>query len=145
MPKLEERPEPRTLVERVLEISRGGLFANANIDAVFDLARTMRQIRVPAGHVFFRAGDPPRSTIRVLAGVIRCTMPDGVSVDITTGTMIGGLVAMAGRKHPYEAVALREVIAYETQFEDFLLILEAHPELTMRLLEDLATSLMQTA
>src|SRR5262249_7796183 len=114
-------------------------------DSVFDLARTMRQIRVPAGHVFFRAGDAPRSSIRVLAGEIRCTMPDGTSADVTTGTMIGGLVAMAGRKHPYDAVALREVIAYEIQFEDFLLILEAHPELAMSMLEDLATTLMEAA
>lgn len=145
MPKLEERTEPRTLVERVLELSRTGLFANANIDSVFDLARVMRQIRVPAGHVFFRAGDSPRSSLRVLSGVIRCTTPDGVSVDITTGTMIGGLVAMAGRKHPYDAIAVQEVIAYEIQFEDFLLIIEAHPELAMSLLEEMATALMEAA
>jgi CRP-like cAMP-binding protein len=145
MPPLEERTQPRTLVERVLELSRGGLFANANIDAVFDVARIMRQIRVPAGHVLFRAGESPRSTIRVLGGVIRCTTPEGVTADISTGTMIGGLVAMAGRKHPYDAVAVSEVIAYEIQFEDFLVILEAHPELMMSLLKDIASTLMEEA
>jgi CRP-like cAMP-binding protein len=136
------RVEPRTLVERVLELSQTGIFVNANVDPIFDLARAMRQVKLPEGHLLFRRGDAPRSSIRVLSGRVRCTAADGQHVDISAGYMLGGLAAMAGRTHAFEAQALTEVVAYEIQFEDFLVILESHPELTMNLLENLARTLL---
>jgi CRP-like cAMP-binding protein len=139
---LESRTEPRTLVERVMELSRTGLFVNANIDPIFDLARAMRQLRLPEGHVLFRRGEPPRSSFRILSGQVRCTAADGRSVDITAEYMLGGVAAMAGRMHEFDARTLTEVVAYEIQFEDFLVILEAHPELTMNLLENFARTLI---
>jgi CRP-like cAMP-binding protein len=139
----EARAEPRTLVERVMEVSQTGIFVNANIDPIFDIARAMRQVKLPEGHLLFRSGDAPRASIRVLSGKVRCTRPDGESVDIAAGHMLGGLSALAGRSHGFEARALTEVVAYEIQFEDFLVILESHPELTMNLLGNLARELLQ--
>ncbi len=142
-PVVEDRTEPRTLVERVIEVSRTGIFVDANIDPIFDIARVMRQLRVPAGHVFFSAGDQPRSTLRVLGGTVRCTASDGSSVDISAGHMLGGLESLAGRQHGFEARAMTEVVAYEINFEDFLVVLEAHPELTMKMLQTLARDLLE--
>jgi CRP-like cAMP-binding protein len=141
-PALGDRTAPRTLVERVIELSRTGIFVGANLDPIFDMARVMRQVRVPAGHVFFSAGDKARSVIRVLDGTLRCTATDGNSVEAVSGLMLGGLAALAGRRHAYEARAVTEVIAYEINFEDFLVVLEAHPELTMKMLQTLAAALM---
>jgi CRP-like cAMP-binding protein len=137
-----DRREPRTLVERVMEVSRTGIFVNANIDPIFDVARAMRQLKLPEGHVLFRKGEAARSSIQVLSGQIRCTAPDGQFVDVSAGYMLGGLSALAGRTHDFDARALTEVVAYEIQFEDFLVILESHPELTTNLLENLARDLL---
>jgi CRP-like cAMP-binding protein len=142
-PVVSDGTEPRTLVERVIELSRTGIFIGANLDAIFDMARVMRQVRVPAAHVFFAVGDKARTVVRVLDGTIRCTAGDGTSVEAVTGLMLGGLAAISGRRHAYEARALTEVVAYEINFEDFLLVLEAHPELTMRMLRTMATLLME--
>jgi CRP-like cAMP-binding protein len=141
-PAVEDLTEPRTLVERVIELTRTGIFIGANLDAIFDMARVMRQVRVPAGHVFFAAGDKARTVVRVLGGTVRGTAPDGSSVEVASGLMLGGLAALAGRRHAFEARAATEVVAYEINFEDFLVVLEAHPELTMKMLRTLATTLM---
>lgn len=142
-PAIADRTEPRTLVERVIELSRTGIFVGANLDAIFDMARVMRQVRVPAGHVFFVAGDKARTVVRVLDGTVRCTASDGRSVEAVSGLMLGGLAAIAVRRHAYEARAVTEVVAYEINFEDFLLVLEAHPELTMKMLQTMAALLME--
>jgi CRP-like cAMP-binding protein len=142
-PALGDLAEPRTLVERVIELSRTGIFVGANLDPIFDMARVMRQVRVPAGHVFFAAGDKPRTVVRVLGGVVRCTATDGNSVEVATGIMLGGLAAIAGRRHAYEARTTTEAVVYEINFEDFLVVLEAHPELTMKMLRTLAMTLME--
>jgi CRP-like cAMP-binding protein len=141
-PVLADRTEPRTLVERVIEVSRTGIFVGANIDPIFDIARVMRQIRVPEGHPFFHEGDAPKAIIRVLGGQVRCTS-GGRSVDVSSGHMLGGLAALAGRKHGFEARALTEVVAYEINFEDFLVVLEAHPELSMKMLQTLARTILE--
>jgi CRP-like cAMP-binding protein len=57
--------------------------------------------------------------------------------------MLGGLAALAGRKHGFEARALTEVVAYEINFEDFLVVLEAHPELSMKMLQTLARTILE--
>lgn len=139
---MEERTETRTLVERVIELSRTGIFIGANLDAIFDVARTLRQVRVPPGHVFFSAGEKARTVVRLLAGRMGCTAPDGSTVELRRGYVLGGLAAMAGRKHAFEARSLTEVVAYEFNFEDFLVVLEAHPELMMRMLSTLAAQLL---
>ncbi|HEX4339592.1 MAG TPA: cyclic nucleotide-binding domain-containing protein [Polyangiaceae bacterium] len=142
---IEDRTEPRTLVERVIEVSRTGIFTDANIDPIFDIARVMRQIRVPVWHVFFKEGDLPRVIIRVLGGTVRCTKADGAAVEVSSGHMLGGLAALAARKHGFEAKATTEVVAYEINFEDFLVVLEAHPELSMKMLQTLARTLLEPA
>ncbi|HVW23744.1 MAG TPA: cyclic nucleotide-binding domain-containing protein [Polyangiaceae bacterium] len=142
-PAIEDRMATRTLVERVIELSRTGIFIGANLDPIFDVARIMGQVRVPSGHVFFSAGDKSRTIIRVLAGTILCTAPDGSNVEIGPGHMLGGLQAIAGRRHTFEARATVETVAYEIDFEDFLVVLEAHPDLTMKLLRTFATRVIE--
>jgi len=142
-PSIEDRTEPRTLVERVLELSRTGIFEGANSDPLFDMARVMRQICVPPGHVFFGAKDKARTVIRILGGTVQCAAANGQSVDVTSGHMLGGLPALAGRKYGFEARALTEAFAYEINFEDFLVVLETHPELTMKMLRTLSTTLVE--
>jgi len=143
------RPGPtpvgaQSLVQRVLEVGRTPLFADANIDSVFDVARALREVRVPAGHVFWSIGDAPTASVRIVSGRVRCTTEDGRHVDVSGDYMLGTLNALAGRPEGYEVRALEPVFAYTIDFEDFLVVLEAHPELGMGLLASLAKLLLKT-
>jgi CRP-like cAMP-binding protein len=136
---------PRTLVERALELAsvEEGMFTGANIDAVFDVARILREVHVPAGHVFWRIGEPARTAIRTVLGAVRCIDAKGNTQLIGPEYMLGALAAQAGRAHAYEARAETDVSAYEVAFEDWLVVMEAHPELAMRLLTVFTAQLAQ--
>lgn len=134
----------QSLVQRVLEVGRVPIFRDANIDSAFDLARALREISVPAGHVFWKVGDPATGSLRVAAGRVRCTTPDGRFVDVSGDYMLGTLNTLAGRPEGYEARALEPVFGYMVDFEEFLIVLEAHPELALGLLANLATLVLQT-
>jgi hypothetical protein len=129
---------PRTLVERAIEISMRGMFSQANIDAVFDLARILREVHVPATHVFWRRNDPAVMAVRVFSGVIRCTNEHGESALVSDDHTLGTMATFALRPHAYTAVAETDVSAYQMTSEEFLVILEAQPKLAMRLLASLA-------
>ena len=79
---------PRTLVEQLIEL-RKGPFVHMNIDALVDLARRMAEVRVPAGHVFWRAGALCTYALHVEYGRVRCTAPNGASVDVASDFTIG--------------------------------------------------------
>jgi CRP-like cAMP-binding protein len=107
------------------------------------VARILREVHVPAGHVFWRRSDPARQAIRVVSGAVRCTDEAGQSVVVGSDYMLGTIAAAAQRSYGYEARADTDVSAYEISFEDWLVVLEAHPELAMRLLSTLAMMLAQ--
>jgi CRP-like cAMP-binding protein len=139
----ERATRPLTLVERALDLVNSGVFRDANIDAIFDTARTMREAHVEAGHVFWEYGDPASMAVRVVSGGITCTDGLGRTSTVADGFVLGILAAFAGRVHPFGARAASAVTVYEINFEEFLVVLEAHPELGMTFLSNLARSLMQ--
>lgn len=143
----ENRPDdqkPRLLVDRALEIAEAGVFREANVDAVFDIARIMREIRVPTGYVFWRRGEAHGTSVRIVSGTVRCTDGEGRSVVAGHDYMLGSIAASARRPHGYDAVAETDVRAFLMNFEDWLIVLEAHPELALRFLGQLATTLSAT-
>jgi CRP-like cAMP-binding protein len=136
---------PRTLAEKVIDMSAGGgPIANANVDALFDIARATRDVHVEPGHVFWRVGDPSAFTLRITYGRVRCSNAEG-HVDIGSEFALGVMDAIAGQPHSYEARAVTEVIVYETEFEDFLVALESHPEVLTEMLANLARALLADA
>jgi CRP-like cAMP-binding protein len=142
---LPDRERPRTLVERVMDFSSVNIFTDANIDAVFDIARILREVHVPAGHVFWRIRDPAETPLRVVSGTVRCTDANGNTTLAGRDFMLGSLAAFAHRPHGYEARAETDVSAYEMRFEDLLVVFEAHPELGLRLLAGLVAALAARA
>jgi CRP-like cAMP-binding protein len=139
-----ERPvRPLTLVERARDLANTGPFRGANIDAIFDTARLMREGHVQAEHVFWGYGDQASMAVRVVSGSVICTDGLGRTSAIGPGFVIGTLAAFAGRAHPYAARALSAVRVYEIDFEDLLVVLEAHPELALTFLSNLARTVLQ--
>jgi CRP-like cAMP-binding protein len=128
---------PRTLVEQLIEL-RKGPFVHMNIDALVDLARRMVEVRVPAGHVFWKAGDACTYALHVEYGRIHCTIPSGESVDIASDFTLGVMDLWSGQPRSYDAVAETNIIAYRIDYEDFLVISEMHIQVALDMLRGLA-------
>jgi hypothetical protein len=134
--------EPRTWVERLIEL-RAGPFGYMNVDALVDLARNMREVRVPAGHVLWSIGDPSTHAFHVDYGRVRCTATDGRHVDVGRGFTIGVLDVWGAEGRVYGARAETDLIGYAVDFENFLALLEAHVEVGLDLLRGFAQSLLE--
>ncbi len=136
------RDEPRPMVERLLAL-RKSPFGQLNLEALVDMARGMVEVRYPADHLLWSVDDPSTHSLHIEYGRVRCTSPDGRSADIGSGFTIGVLDGWGARKRVYEARTVTPVIAARIDFEGFLALLEAHPEVGLELLRGFARELLK--
>ena len=127
----------RTLIELLIEIRRGA-WAFMNIDALVDVARAMKEIRVPAGHVFWKVGETSTYVLHVVYGHIRCTSADGRSAVVGFDFTLGVNDVWSGEARPYEARAETDMIAYRIDYEDFIVICEMHATVGLDMLRIIA-------
>jgi CRP-like cAMP-binding protein len=132
--------QPRTLVELLIQL-RQSPFGRMNLDALIDFARYMREVRYPAGELLWRVGEPSTHALHIDAGRVRCTTPNGQNVAVGHGFTIGVLDAWT-RSRVYDARSETPLIAFYVEFEHFLALLEAHPEVGLELLRGFARDLM---
>jgi CRP-like cAMP-binding protein len=132
--------QPRTLVERLIQL-RQSPFGRMNLDALIDFARYMREVRYPAGELLWRAGDPSTHALHIDVGRIRCTAANGENVAVGQGFTIGVLDAWS-RTRVYDARSETPIIAFHVEFENFLALLETHPEVGLELLRGFARDLL---
>jgi CRP-like cAMP-binding protein len=132
--------EPLSLVKRLIQL-RQGAFRQMNMGALIDLARSMIEIRYPAGALLWTAGDPSTHALHVDVGKVRCTERDGKHASVGRGFTIGVLDVWSGSRL-YEARAETPLIAFRIDFEGFLALLEAHPEVGVDLLRGFAHDLL---
>jgi CRP-like cAMP-binding protein len=133
--------EPKTFAERLLEFRRG-LFATINLDAVVDLTRSMIEVRVPAGHVFWSVGDPSTSLLNVDHGRLRCEAADGSHLDVGSNFTLGVMDILSLQPRSYSARAETDVIAYRMNAEDLLVVLEMHVHVALDLLREFAREML---
>jgi len=133
--------EPRSFVERLLEL-RESPFGSMNLEALVDMARHMVEVRYPAGHLLWSAGDASTHSFHIDVGRVRCTAPDGSHVAVAHGFTIGVLDVWGTRKRVYEARTETPVIGFRIDFEAFLALLEVHPEVGLELLRGFAQQLL---
>jgi len=131
---------PRTVVERLINLRQGN-FRHMNMEALIDLARSMIELRYPAGALLWNPGDPSTHALHIDAGRVRCSEPDGRSACVGHGFTIGVLDVWSGSR-VYEARAETPLIAFRIDVEGFLALLEAHPEVGLDLLRGFATDLL---
>jgi len=132
--------EQRTLVDRLINLRQSN-FRHMNMEALIDLARSMVEVRLPAGSVLWRAGDPSTHALHVDVGRVRCTEADGRCAVIGRGFTIGVMDVWSGFR-VYEARTETAIIAYRIGVERFLALLEAHPEVGLDLLRGFAQDLL---
>lgn len=134
-----------TLSERVINF-RGGIgatpFANSNMEALVEMARTMHIQRLAAGDVIFERGDASTFGFRIYHGLVRCTADSGESVDVGPGTSIGALDSFSSHPRSFTATALTSIVGYRMETEDTLAVFEMHPGLGMSVLQQFAQRLI---
>jgi CRP-like cAMP-binding protein len=147
-PKVElgEYPErPATVVDHLLNVrASGGLFAEANLNAMLDISRAITEIRLEEGDLLWSVGDAASWWVRIGYGAVRCTSPDGQSVDVGHGWLIGMMDSYAQGKRAYEARAKSRLVGYRTELEDSLAILENHTDLARELVASMAMQALNT-
>lgn len=144
-PAAETGPVPDhipTLCERVVALRAAGPFVTANMDAVFEVARRMHYKRFEPGEMLFDLGEPSTCSIRINYGRVRCTSNQGEHVDVGYTNVLGALDAWAGRPRSYSARAETRVDCFVTGLEDFLTVLEMHPQLALGMLKGISMSLL---
>ena len=129
-----------SLVERLIKL-RLGSFRHMNMEALIDLARSMIEIRYPAGALIWSTGDPSTHALHIDVGRVRCTEPDGKHASVGSAFTIGVLDVWTGVR-VYEARAETPLITFRVDFENFLALLEAHPEVGLDLLRGFAHDLL---
>jgi CRP-like cAMP-binding protein len=132
--------QPRTLVERLIQL-RQSPFGRMNLDALIDFARYMHEVRYPAGELLWQIGEASTHALHIDAGRVRCTASDGQNVAVGQGFTIGVLDAWS-RTRVYDARTETPVIAFHVEFENFLALLETHPEVGLELLRGFASDLL---
>lgn len=134
--------QARSFVERLIEL-RTGPFGYMNLEALVELARSMREVRFAKGQVLWSIGDASTHAYHLDYGRVRCTSRDGRHVDVGRGFTIGVLDVWGSEGRVYEAHAETELIGYQIDFESFLSLLETHGEVGTDILRGFARALLE--
>lgn len=137
------RPERRTLVERLIDMRRGPLFARANAEALIALVRSTREVRFEPGTTIWQIGDPSTFWFLIEYGRVRCTNQAGKKQDIGANFVIGIMDSLAQAPRSYDVVADTLVVANRIDLESFLGVLETHIELARDFLGFLAHTVLE--
>lgn len=130
-----QRKRPRTVVEIAMALRRTDpVFRSCNLDAVYDMARALFEVRVEPGEVLWRIGEPSSWWLRVNYGRIHCVNDEGAAVDVGSDFSLGMMDALARLPRSFEARAETPIIGYRSDLEPFLGILENHFDLARELL-----------
>lgn len=145
-PDDETAPMPRAplgLVDKLAFLRRTGPYNQARLEAVAELARESPEVRFPAGHTLWRAGDESGSSLVMVAGVITGTADDGEQTfRFSTGSIVGGLDSLAAVPRWFDARTETEVAAIQVNYGVLLDLLEDHTEMAMDLLRVLASNVL---
>jgi CRP-like cAMP-binding protein len=136
------RSERRTLVERLIDMRRGPLFARANAEALIALVRSSREVRFEPGSTIWQIGDPSTSWYMIEYGRVRCTNQAGRAQEVGANFLIGIMDSLAQAPRSYAAVTDTLVVANHVDLESFLGVIETHIELARDFLGFLAHTVL---
>lgn len=129
------------LVQRLL-FMRGGLFRNANMEALMTMAQRMRTARFEPGTTLWPIGAPSGFLYLILEGRVRCTTEDGRQFVCGSGYPLGHLESQCEAPRWYEAVTETAITAFYNEVDVFLDTLEQHPEMAIDFVASMASALI---
>jgi CRP-like cAMP-binding protein len=130
------------LVERIRFSRRLLAYGRGRIEALAELAREMKEVRLAAGTRLFTEGDAAGDAVLLVSGGVECVTAGGQRFVMGPDSMIGGLDSLAGETRWYSATALTEVVALRSDTSNLLDVMEDHPELGIGMARVLARALL---
>src|ERR1700716_3174066 len=125
------------------------MFELLNEDDRVALAKVVDELKVPAGHTLFQAGDPGDSLFIVQSGQIELFIKDtaGQRIVLTTaepGDMFGELAMLDSGSRTATALALTETQLLVLDRDDLIMLFKRIPDAALHMLASL-TSLTRKA
>ena len=119
------------------------MFEHLNEDDRIALANVVDQLKVPAGHTLFQAGDPGESLFVVREGQIELFIKDTAGQRIVlhtaqTGDMFGELAMLDSGPRTATALALTESDVLVLDRDDLILLFQRKPEAALHMLASLS-------
>lgn len=126
-------------VGRMVALHRSPAFPSASMDALAELAGSLRDVRFKSGDALWRVGDAADGFYVVCDGLVRYTSPEaGWSVDVGPGGVPGLPGTLAQSRRVVAASAVTDVLALRMDTEPFLDVLEDHFHMAFEFLGRLA-------
>jgi CRP-like cAMP-binding protein len=131
------------MVERIFLLRQTRGFRNANVNSVARLARSMTEIRLGAGEVVWRPGDPATGPLFAIKGRLHTTWNDGKNrQELGPGYVIGGSEAMIGVPRWNTLVTDEPVVLLQGSRERLIDLMEDDLEMGLGYISLLAGFLM---
>ena len=128
---------PLDLVERMALLRQTFSFAQANIDGIADLARDVRECRVPKGTELWKLGDSSTFFLMPLCGAVECVAKDQSFV-LGPGDSLGAVDALADKNRWFNARVSKDLVAFHVERDVLYDVLEDHFGMAMGLLRAIA-------
>ena len=128
---------PLDLVERMTLLRQTFSFAEGNIDGIADLAKEVRESRIPKGTQIWRTGDVANYFLMPLKGKVHCEAP-GQSFKLGPSDSIGALDAMSDQPRWYNVSVAEDLVAFHVERDMLFDVLEDHFDMAMGLLRTIA-------
>jgi len=129
-------------MDRLHYLQGSPVFKRANIDVMIAFASRTPEVRFDAGATLWRPGDPSGFLYALVAGRVRCNLPDGRWFLCGPGYPLGNIESQCGAPRWYEAVTETPVVALRAATDVFLDVLEDHFEMARGVLSVMATGLI---
>jgi CRP-like cAMP-binding protein len=131
-------------VGRMVALHRSPAFPSASMDALAELAGTLREVRMTEGEPLWHVGDPADGFFLLCQGRVRYTNASaGWFVDVGPGGVPGLPATLAHARWTVAASALTEVVALRVDTEPFLDVLEDHFHMAFQFLGRMARCLLR--
>lgn len=131
-------------VARMAALRAATLFAKSRIDALGELARGARELRVPADHRLFCEGDPGGRIFVCVSGAVACERSARRQLfRFGPGDAMGVLDSIAGARRWYTAHAERELVVVELEMERVFEVLESCFDVAMPFVRALSVDLLE--
>jgi CRP-like cAMP-binding protein len=135
--------DPLGFVDRLILLRKQPPFANARIDALAMLARAFEEVRVPAGTVLARRGEPAAAAFIVVEGMLQVANGDGIARTLEAGDTLSSFETLAELPHAVTATARTPVRALAHPATAIYDVIEDHTDLGLTMIRGFARELIR--
>ena len=139
-----EIPEgrPFDLLERLMLIRQGALFAAIGLEAAVMMATSMKEVKWSSGEVLWQPGDPSGAMYFIVTGEVEASLEDGQNFLAGPGYPLGNLESLAQVPRWYRPVAKTDVIAFRADHETFFDVMEDDFEVAEAFLKAMSSGIL---